>query len=252
MDRQHVDAERCFQGREFEELVDDHLRAGVAFQLDFDAGFLVGKVAHAGDAGEGFFVHQLGDALLEGGTVDAVGDLADDDERFAVFVFFDLDLAAESHRAAAGGKVAFDATDAADFGRNRKVRALDVLHQLGQRDLRLIDLRADAIDHLAEVVGREVGGHADSDAGAAVDEEVGKCRGQHRGLLLRAVVVGLEVDRVFIEVVHHRHAEMVEAGLGVSHGGGSITFHRSKVSLTIDEHLAHRPWLAHVDECRVD
>ena len=50
---------------ELEELGDDDLRAGVAFQLDLDAGFLVGEVAHAGDAGEGLLVDQLGDAFLE-------------------------------------------------------------------------------------------------------------------------------------------------------------------------------------------
>ena len=97
MDRQHVDAERSFQRGEFVELVDDHLRAGVALEFDFDARFLIGKIAHAGDAGEGLFVDQLGDAFLESGAVDAVGDFADDDDGFAVFVFLDFDFAAKAH-----------------------------------------------------------------------------------------------------------------------------------------------------------
>ena len=130
VDRQHVHAERGFQRGELEELGDDHLRAGVAFQLDLDAGFLVGKVAHAGDAGEGLLVHEFGDAFLKHGAVDAVGHLADDDDGFAALVFLDLDLAAQAHRAAAGGEVLLDAADAADLAGDGEVRALDVLHQL--------------------------------------------------------------------------------------------------------------------------
>ena len=97
MDGEHVDAERGFQRGEFEELGDDDLRAGIAFQFDLDAGFLIREVAHAGDAGEGFLVDEFGDAFLEGGAVDAVGDLADDDEGFAVFVFFDFHFTAQAH-----------------------------------------------------------------------------------------------------------------------------------------------------------
>ena len=252
VDGQHVHAEGGLQRGELEELVDDHLRAGVAFQLNLDACFLIGEVAHAGDAGEGLLVDEFGDAFLEHGAVDAVGHLADDDERFAAFVFLDFHLAAQAHRAAAGAEVILDAADAADFAGDREIRPLDVLHQLGQRDLRVVDLGADPVDHLAEVVRGEVGGHADGDAGAAVDEEVREGGGQDRGLLLRAVVVRLEIDRVLVEIVHHRHAEVMEARLGVSHGRRGVAFHRAEVALAVHQQLAHRPRLAHVHEGRVN
>ena len=172
MDRQHVDAERCFQRRELEELVDDDLRAGVALEFDLDAGFLVGEVAHPGDAGEGFLVHQLRDARLEHGAVHPVGNLADDDHRFAVLVFLDLHLAAQAHGAAPGAEIILDATDAAHLAGDREIGSLDVLHQAGEVDVRIVDHRADAVDDLAEVVRGEVRRHADGDAGAAVDQEV--------------------------------------------------------------------------------
>src|SRR3712207_7377817 len=52
------------------------------------------------------------------------------------------------------------------------------------------------VDHLAQVVRRDVGGHADRDPARAVDQQVRDARRQHRGLLLGAVVVGLEIDGV--------------------------------------------------------
>ena len=116
----------------------------------------------------------------------------------------------------------------------------------------MIDLGADGIDDFAEVVRGEVGGHADGDAGAAVDEEVRKGGGQHGWFILRAVVVRLEVHGILVEVLHHCHAQVVQAGLGVTHRRGTVAFNRAEVTLAIHQHFAHRPWLAHVDEGRID
>jgi hypothetical protein len=41
-------------------------------------------------------------------------------------------------------------------------------------------------------------------------------------------------------------------GLGVTHRGRRIAFDRAEVALAIDKRFAHRPWLRHVDERRVD
>jgi hypothetical protein len=52
------------------------------------------------------------------------------------------------------------------------IQALDV-------HLRIVDVGDRSVDHLAQVVGRNVRGHADGDARGAVDEQVGKTRGEH-------------------------------------------------------------------------
>ncbi len=88
---------------------------------------------------------------------------------------------------------------------------------------------------------RNVGGHADRDAGAAVDEQVGKGGRENGWFLPGLVVVGDEVDGVLFHVVHERGAEVAQARLGVTHGGGWIAFHRAEVALSLDEHFAHRP-----------
>ena len=57
-----------------------------------------------------------------------------------------------------------------------KVRSFDVLHQAFDRDVGIVDLRADAVDHFAQIVRRDVRRHADGDAGAAVDKQVRETR----------------------------------------------------------------------------
>ena len=63
------------------------------------------------------------------------------------------------------------------------------LHQLVDVERRVVDQRDRRVDHLAEIVRRDVGRHADGDAAGAVDQQVREARRQDHRLLLGAVVV---------------------------------------------------------------
>jgi hypothetical protein len=101
-------------------------------------------------------------------------------------------------------------------------------------------------------VRRDVGGHADRDAGAAVDQEVRVARRQDDGLLVLAVVVGDEVHRVHVDVAQHLHGEARQARLRVPHGRGRVVVDRAEVALPVDELVAHGEVLRHPDERVVD
>ena len=70
----------------------------------------------------------------------------------------------------------------------------------------IVDQRDAGVDHLAEIVRRDVGRHADGDAAGAVDQQIGEARRQHHRLALGAVVVGLEIDGVLVDVLEQRIA----------------------------------------------
>ena len=84
---------------------------------------------------------------------------------------------------------------------------------------------------LAQVVGRDVGGHADRDAGGAVDQQVGEPGRQDDRLLLLAVVVRLEVDGVLGDVADHLHGQRRHLALGVAHRRGRVVARRAEVAL---------------------
>ncbi len=94
-----------------------------------------------------------------------------------------------------------------------------MLHQVLDRRVGVVDQVQRGIDDFAEVVGRDVGGHADRDALAAVDQQVGKARRHHDGLFAAAVEVGSEVDRLLVDRLDHPHRQLREAALGVAIGG---------------------------------
>ena len=91
----------------------------------------------------------------------------------------------------------------------------DDLHQLVEGDVRLVDQADEAVADLAEVVRRDVGGHADGDAVGAVDEQVGELARQDERLAVLAVVVVDEIDGVVLEVGEHLGGDGRQAGLGV-------------------------------------
>ncbi len=99
-------------------------------------------------------------------------------------------------------KVLLDAVQAANGAAGGEIRPFDVLHQLLDGDLRVVNLRADAVNDFAQIVRGHVGGHADGDAGAAVDQQVGKGGGENGRLRQPLVVVGDKIHRVLVHVLH--------------------------------------------------
>ncbi len=87
-----------------------------------------------------------------------------------------------------------------------------IWHSSSMRDLGVVEVGDAGVDHLAQVVRRDVGGHADGDAARAVDQQVGELGRQHDRLLQRAVVVLAELDGLLVEVVEQRTARPWRAG----------------------------------------
>ena len=234
------------------EIVDDDLRVAVTLQIDDNAGVLGALVAHITDAGEDFLGHEFGDAFDQLGAVHIVGNLGDDDALAPALTFLDAHAATHAHGAATSLEIRANACHALDQTASREVRAFYISHEPFDGDRGIINLGADAVDALAEIVRRHVGRHTHSDACAAIDEEVWESCWKNGGLCAGLVVVRIEVDRAFVHVGHERGAKVLEAGLGVTHGRWRIAFHRAEVTLAVHEHVAHRPWLSHVNEGRVN
>ncbi len=255
-ERDHVHAEGGLHRGVLVELVEHDLGDRVALELDHEAHpALVGLVAQVGDLGDPLVVDEVGDLLDQvagAALLDHEGQLGDDDRLLAVLERLDVRARLHAHPAAAGLVGVADAGAAEDDPAGGEVGALDVAHQALDLDLGIVDVGDRGVDHLAQVVRRDVGGHADRDARGAVDEQVGEARGQHQRFALGAVVVGHEVDGVHVEVAQHLGGDAGQAGLGVAHRGGGVVVDRAEVALAVDELVAHRELLRHAHERVVD
>jgi hypothetical protein len=159
-----------------EELVLDHLGDGVPLQLDLDPHpGLVREVLDVVDLRDDLVVDEVGNLLdhaLVAALLHAVGQLADDDRRAAAAQLLDVGARPLDDPAPAGAVGLADPLPAEDDPTGREVRALDVLRQPVDVDRRLVDQRHQRVHDLAQVVGRDVGRHADRDPGRAVQEQI--------------------------------------------------------------------------------
>ncbi len=212
-------------------------------------------VADVGDAGQLALAHQLGDLQREVVGIDLVRELGDD-QSLPALVLLDLDHGPHGDRAAPGAVGVLDPAPAHDERLGREVGPLDQPHgrfeQLFLAGLRVFQGPLDRAGDLAQVVRRDVGGHADGDAARAVDQQLRDARRQDVGLLRLAVVVGAEVDGLLVDVPQHLHGDGRELALGVAHRRRRVVAGRAEVALPVDQRISQRPRLGQADQRVVD
>ena len=154
----------------------------------------VALVPQIGDAFDLAVAHQIGNAFDQAALVHLIRQLGDDDAALAALGFFDERLGLNDDAPAPGGIrrangiAAFHRFVVAEHHAARgKVRPFDELHQIVHADpielVPAVDQIRDRFAHLAQVVRRDVGRHADGNAGRAVDEQVGNGRRAARAVL---------------------------------------------------------------------
>ena len=224
IDREHDHREGAFHRRVFVKIVDDDLWIRVAFQLDNHTCIFIGFIANGANVREHFSIYQLGNAPNQCCAINVVGNFGDNDLFPAAFELLYAGFAAHFHITAARLKVLSNSRATADRAAGRKIRALHVFHQLVQRDVRVLDLRADSIDNFSKIVRRNIGGHANRDAGSTIDKKVRKRRWKNCRFGARFIVIGDKVDRVLVHVSHECGAQMRHPRFGVTHGRRRIAF----------------------------
>ena len=245
----HAEArlERCV----LVEPVEDDLRRGVPPQLEDDArSRAVRFVTEVRDPVDPLRLHELGDQLEEGGLVDLVRDLRDDDLVLAA-ALADLGGSADVHHPPAG-LVRLPDPVGGEIAPGREVRPGDDLHQLVQGRPGAREQEAERVDDLAQVVRRHVGRHADRDPGRSVDEEIRDLGREDERFLERPVEVVRPVDGLLLDVEEHLLGEQREPRLGVPHRGRAVAVDRAEVPLAVDERVAQAERLGHPHERVVD
>ena len=171
---------------------------------------------------------------------------------FSLVRFSSAVLGAHQEAAAAGLVGLRNAGLAIEEAAGGEVRPLHVLEHFGEARVGILDQLDGRVHDFGEVVRRNVGGHADSDAAGAIDDEIGNARGQHRRLEGGLVVVRREVHGLHLDVGQHLAGNAHHAALGVAHGRGRIAVHGAEVSLPVHQRIAQREGLRHAHQCVVD
>ncbi len=252
-ERQDVRREVRLHRRVLVELVQHDLGVRIALQVDDEPHRVAGRrVAHVADALDLAVVHELGDLLPDHLDRRLVRHLGDDDAQ-TPRLLDDLGDRAHPDRPAAGAVRLADADASEDRRSGREVGTEHELHQVFDRRVRVVDEVQRRVDDLAQVVRRDVRGHADRDAAATVHEQVREARRQHERLLVLSVVRLAEVDGLLVDLAEQLHRELREPRFGVARCRGPVgRVGRTEVPVPVDQRIAQREVLRHARERVVD
>ena len=246
-----VHGETRLESRHLIELVEHHIGVLSALHVHDDAHtFAVRLVIDVGDALYLAFFGQLGDRFHQFAGVRTIRHGAHHDA-IVQGAGFDFGLGTQHHASATGFVGTADTGVAEDVGSRGEIGALDVLHEAIDIDIGIVDVGHTAVDDFTKVVGGHVRGHTHSDTRGTIDQERGDACGQHRRLVARVVVVAVHVHGFLLDVLHHGFPHEAHLGFRVTHGRRPVTVHRTEVTLTDDQRIAHGPRLRHTHQSAV-
>ena len=170
--------------------------------------------------------------------------------------FLHVDHCAHGDGAAAGAVGILNTLGAQNLCAGREVRALNASHQSVQQLLigrvRVLQEPLHALSNLTQVVRRDIGRHTHSNTRGTVDQQVRDARGQNGRFQGLTVVVGLEINGVFVDVTHHLQGDGSHLGLGVSRRRGTVVTGGAEVTLTQSQRVTHNPALNQTHQSVVD
>ena len=170
--------------------------------------------------------------------------------------FLHVDHRAHGDGAAAGAVRILNALGAQNLRTGREVRALNASHQSVQQLLigrvRVLQEPLHTLSNLTQVVRRDIGRHTHSNTRRTVNQQVRDARGQNGRLQGLAIVVGLEINGVLVDVAHHLQGDGSHLGLGVSRRRGTVVTGGAEVTLTQSQRITHNPALNQAHQSVVD
>ena len=245
---EHDDTERFLQLGMLVQLIEDNVGIGIAAKLDDDTHpFAVAFVSKVGDAFYHFIANEFGDLFDKACFVDLIRDLCNDDAVFAVGHLFDVAFGTHLDRTAACHICLMDAVAAEDHGTRREIGTLKLRHELGDRDIGIVNFHDDRIDDLTHVVRRNIRCHTDCDTRRAVDEKARDLRREDARFGERFVIVRYEGNGIFLNIGKHCFCYARHTDFCITHCCRAVTVDRTEVAVTVYEHIARREVLCQAD-----
>ena len=242
---QHDRAEIALQSRAALQVGEHGFGVGIAAEFHHHPhAVAVALIANVGNPADLAVVHLFGQFLDPAGLAQLVGQFRNHHGAAFVATFAGLhflNVGHATHRDAAAAAQVGLADPAAQehFAPGGEVGSGHQFQQFFVAEIGFADQGNQGIHHFAQVVGRDAGGHAHGNAGAAIQDQEWQLGGQHRGLLLGAIEVRGEIDRVAADFIQHPLVgDGGEPRFRVTHGCRWIVVDRAEVAVAIEQGMA--------------
>ena len=164
--------ERRLHGSHLVQFVEYDVGVSVTAHVNNDTHTLTARlVVHVRDAGNLALLDEVGNTSNEVGLVYAVRNFCDDNLVVCVATLY-FRLCAHHDAATASLVSLLHTRQTIYICTCREVRSLDILHKSVYVDVGIVDIRAASVNHLTEVVCRNVGSHTHGNAVTAIHQKV--------------------------------------------------------------------------------
>ena len=254
---EHVCGEVLLQLGVLVQVVQHNLRGSIALEHNHQTltGTTRSLIAQIRDAGDLTVLDELSNLNRQVIRVRLVRQLGNH-QAGATVDFLHVDHRAHGDRAAASTVRILNTLGTQNLCTGREVRALNARHQRVQQLLiggvRVLQEPLHTLGNLTQVMRRNIGRHTHSNTRRTVDQQVRDARGQNGRLQGLAVVVGLEINGVFVDVTHHLKGNGSHLGLGVSRRCSTVVTGGAEVTLTQSQRVTHNPALNQTHQSVVD
>ena len=100
---------------------------------------------------------------------------------------------------------------------------------------------------------RDAGRHTDSNALCAVDQQMGDSCRKNTRFFLCLIKVWNKIHDIFVQIrQQYIFTDLLKSRLRISHGSSSISFDRTKVTMSVDKRQPFFEILAHNNQCLID
>ena len=237
--RQHIDADGILQLGIGKQLVQHDLLIGIFFQFDNDPHALTaGFVLNVGNALDPLILCQIGNGLHQTGLVHHVRNFRHDD-RLPSANLFEMSLSAERQLALTGGIRRTDTAFAHENAAGGEVRSLHTGHQFVHGAVRIFHQHVNAVNDLAQIMGRDIGCHTDCDTHRAVYQNVRETGGEYFRFFQAVVIVGDKGHRFLVNVCQHFQGNLGHSGFGITVSSRRVAVYGTEVTLTVYQHIPH-------------
>ena len=248
-----IDRKRSLQRRQTIQLIQKNFRLHILAQFHDDTDTVhVRFVAQIRNSFNHLVTGKIRNPRYHCGLVYLIGDFIDNDALLAVRHTFNMRPGTHDNGTSAGLKGSPDAAAAKNKAAGRKVRSLDILHQLRHGNIRIRHYLQNGINDFAEIVRRNIGRHTDGNTLTAIDQQVREAGRKNRRLLFFAIVVVLHVDGILVQISEHLDSDLGHTCFRITHRGCTVSVHVTEVAMAIDQYLAHVPVLGHVNKGAID
>ena len=219
--------------------VEDDVGIGILFQFDDDShAFPVGFIPNGRNTVHLLILYHLCNFFDQSGLIDLIRNFRHHNLLFSMGQFLDFRYRTDQNLSLSCPVCLLHRCFTHNHGAGRKIRTLYMLQQIIYRSIRVVDQFYGSVDHFSQIMRRDGCGHTYGDTVGTVYQQIRESGRQNTRFFFLSVKVRIEIHRFLFDIPQHLKCQRRHSGFRITHGGSTVSVHRTEVAVTVYQRIA--------------